>query len=283
MFMRTDIIFFFVKHLVCVRRSRLFNRVYRWQYFVFYLYQFLCFFRCFSVLRSNQCNRISKIMCKATDRNQRILIMFQMSDLVLSRYIFSSHNSFYTIKCSGFGRINGKYSGTRIFTSKCYSIKHSIKIKIIRVSACSKHFFLYVDPRHTVSDCPVLVSVIRKYSCIQNLCCKPNRIYDLYITGTAAVVISQGISDFIIGRCFIYIQKRLCAHHHSRDAEATLYSPRLSVCISINLFFPFRQTFHRDHFPAFQQICIRDTCLAGLSVNDHSAGSTCPFTTSILH
>ena len=283
MFMRTDIIFFFVKHLVCVRCSRLFNRVYRWQYFVFYFYQFLCFFRCFSVLRSNQYNRISKIMCKATDRNQRILIMFQMSDLVLSRYIFSSHNSFHTIKCSGFGCINRKDSGTRIFTSKCCSIKHPIKIKIIRIFTGSKHFFFYIDPCNTVSKCPVLISIIRNDTSIQNFCCNSNCIHNLYITGTAAVVISQCISDFIIGRCFVYIQKRLCTHHHSRDTEATLYSSRLSVCIGVNLFFPFSQSFHCDHFSAFQQIRIRGTCLTGLSVNDHGAGSTCPFTTSILH
>ena len=106
MFMRADIVFLFVKHLVCVRCSCLFNRVYRWQYFVFYFYQFLCFFRCFSVLRGNQRDRISQIMCKSSDRYQGILVMFQMANLVFSRYIPGSHNCFYTLKCSGFGRID---------------------------------------------------------------------------------------------------------------------------------------------------------------------------------
>ena len=161
-FMCTDIVFFFVKNLWCIRCSRLCGRMHMRKYFVLYLDKLHSLFCRFTVFGRHQCNRIAKIMHKTANRDQRILVMLQMTDFIFSRNIFCCHHCFHTRKSFCFRRVNGKNPCTCIFTSESHAVKHSIQIIIIRIFSITQNFLFYIDPCYAVSKCPVRISIIRK-------------------------------------------------------------------------------------------------------------------------
>ena len=101
---------------------------------------------------------------------------------------------------------------------------------------------------------PVVVNFFRKCPLLHNFSRDPYCIYNFYISGTTAIIVTQGIFDFFISGLFIHIQKSFRAHYHARNAKAALYSTSLSVCIRIYLFFPLCQTFYCNDISAIQQI-----------------------------
>ena len=100
---------------------------------------------------------------------------------------------------------------------------------------------------------PVVVNFFRKCPLLHNFSRDPYCIYNFYISGTTAIIVTQGIFDFFISGLFIHIQKSFRAHYHARNAKAALYGTSLSVCIRIYLFFPLCQTFYCNDISAIQQ------------------------------
>ena len=145
MLVGTDIVFLFVKNFWCIRCCRFFYGMNAGQYFVFYFDQLFGFFCSLSVHSSNQNNSIPQIMNQTSNRNQCILIMFQMSDLVFSGNIFCCNHCLHTWQRSGFGGIYGQHSRSGILTSQSSAVKHPFQIKIIRIFSCSKNFFFHIN------------------------------------------------------------------------------------------------------------------------------------------
>ena len=164
-FVCTDIVFFLVKNLRCIRRCCFLNRMYMRKRLILYLDKFDRFFCGFTVFCRYECDRIAEIMYERADRDQSVLIMLQMTDLVLAWDILCSYNCFHTRKCFCFGSIDGKHSRTCIFTSESDSIKHAIQVKIIRIFTVSEDFFLYIDPCHAIAKCPVRGTIIWNFAC----------------------------------------------------------------------------------------------------------------------
>ena len=130
---------------------------------------------------------------------------------------------------------------------------------------------------------PVVVNFFRKCPLLHNFSRDPYCIYNFYIPGATAIIVTQGIFDFFISGLFIHIQKSFRAHYHARNAKAALYGTSLSVCIRIYLFFPLCQTFYCNDISAIQQICIRHTGLTGSAIDNHCTGSTGTLTTTIFY
>ena len=93
---------------------------------------------------------------------------------------------------------------------------------------------------------------------------------DLYITGAAAVVITQGVLDLIIGGISVLVQQSLGTHNHAGDAEAALNSAGFAVSIGVQFLLLGSQTLHGDNILANQAVSGGNTGLAGFAINNNS-------------
>ena len=278
----TDIILFLIKYPWCVRCSSFLNGMDVRQHLIFYLDQLLRLLCSFSIFCCDKCNGVPQIMSQAANRNQGILIVLQMADLILTRNILSCNNSLPPRKLFCFCCVNRKNTCPRIFASESHSVKHAFRIEIIRIFSGAKNLFPHINSCHTGSKLPVFI-FLWNYALPHNSCGNPHCIYYFYIPCTATVIVAQGILDFLISWFFIYIQKSFGTHNHTRNAKTALYSSGFAVRIGIYFFFPIGQAFYCDHVFPFQGIRVRHTGFAGPAINDHGAGSAGALTAAVLY
>ena len=227
--------FFLVKHTRCIWCCRFLNVMDRRKNLILYFNQFFCFFYGFQIFCCHQSDGIPEIMRQPTDRNQRILVVFDVTDFVLTRNIIGRKDANHTRKCFCSCGIDGKHSCSRIFASKRRAVAHVFHIKVIRIFSVSQYFFFHIQSVHARSDFPVIRTFLRNVTVTHNFRSQLHSGNDFHIAGTAAIIVAQCVHNLILCWIGIFIQQRLRAHHHARNTETTLYGTCLPVSICIDL------------------------------------------------
>ena len=140
--------FFLVKHTRCIWCCRFLNVMDRRKNLILYFNQFFCFFYGFQIFCCHQSDGIPEIMRQPTDRNQRILVVFDVTDFVLTRNIIGRKDANHTRKCFCSCGIDGKHSRSWIFTAKCRTVTHIFQNKVIRIFSVSQNFFFHIQSVH---------------------------------------------------------------------------------------------------------------------------------------
>ena len=234
-----DIGLLLVKYLWSVRSGCFLDVMYHRKDLVLHLDQLFRLFHGLHVLRGHQRHGVSQVMGQPAHRDQGVLVMLEMADLVLSRNVLCGQNRCHTGQSFRFGGVDGEHPGSWIFAPKRRAIIHIFLIKIIRVLAVAEHLFFHIQTVYAGTYLPVVRALFRNPAFPQDLCGKLHRGDDLHISGTTAVIVPQGVFDLILSGIRIHVQQCLRAHHHARDTEAALYRSRFPVCIGKYLGFPF--------------------------------------------
>ena len=163
-----------------------------------------------------------------------------MTYLVLSGNVISCQHADNAGKGFCLLRMNGLYNGSGIFGAYSASVDHFRKIhliQIIYIFSCSQYLSLSIDPVNPASHPDHLLLLRRSDILPQHLSCQLDRIYNLFISGTPAVVIADRIGNLHTAGIGIYIQKPFGADHHSRNTETALNRSRFSKGIYIHILF----------------------------------------------
>ncbi len=120
-------------------------------------------------------------------------------------------------------------------------------MKIIGIFPGSQYFFFGVQPLNTAAQFPALFALFRNDAGFQYLGRQFYRRDDFYISGTAAVIVPQGVADFFFVGVRVFVQQRLGTHNHARNTEAALYGPCFRIGKSIHFFFSVGKSFYRNH------------------------------------
>ena len=234
-FMRLYVGFFLIKYTRCIRCCRLFDVMNCRENLILYLDQFFRFFNRFQIFCRYERNGIAKVMRQSTYRDQRILVMFDVTNFIFPRNIVRRKDTDDSRKCFCSCGIDGKHSCSWIFASKRRAVAHVFHIKVIRIFSVSQYFFFYIQSVHARSDFPVIRAFLWNVAVTHDFCSQLYSSNDFHIAGTTAIIVAQCIHNLILCGIGIFIQQRFRAHHHARNTETTLYGTCLSVSICIYL------------------------------------------------
>ena len=206
-----------------------------------------------------------------------------MSYLIFSGNILSGKDSSYAVHSFCSRGVDGKNSGAWVFASQNCYVKHSLQIVVIRVFSIAQNLLLDINPVNAGTHFPVIRTIFRNGSLSHDFCSQLDCCNDFYISGTAAVVVAQSVTNFFFCRIRIFVQKSLGAHNHSRNTEAALYCSCLSVGIGKHLALPLCQALNGNDIFSFQSVCVRYTCLYRFSVNDYGTGTARALTATVFY
>ena len=122
-------------------------------------------------------------------------------------------------------------------------MEHSINIKVVGIYSASQYLFCDVRSLDPGSNLPFCL-FFRKFPPSEDFSSQSYSFNYLYISCTAADIVSDCMADFLFCRVRNFIQKTLCAYYHAWNAESALDSSSLAEGIVVDLLLPVAQSFH---------------------------------------
>ena len=279
----TDIVLFLIEHLRRVRSRRLLGIVDGGQDLVLYFNKLLGLFQGLPVLRRHQGNGVAQIVGQATHRNQCVLIVFQMADLILAGNVLRRQDGNDAGQGLGCGGIDGQHPGAGILAPQGGAVQHPVRIVVIGVFAGAQDLFIRVKALDTGAQFPVVRAFGRYDAVPENLSRQLDSGHDFHIAGAPAVVVPQGVANLRLCGGRVFIQQGLAAHDHAGNAEAALNRAGLGIGVAVDLLLPLCQALHSDDAASLQCVRIRHTGLTGLAVDDNRAGAAGALAAPVLH
>ena len=116
----------------------------------------------------------------------------------------------------------------------------------------------------------------------QDLTCQTNRIDDLDIARTAAVVVADGKANLLVRRLGGLVKQALGAQHHARNAEAALHRAGLAERKRVGGFFKIRQSLNGQNVLALQALRVRNAGAARLALDQHGTRAAGALAAAVL-
>ena len=227
-------------------------------------------------------DRVAEVMRQPADGDERILVVLEMTDLVFPGNIRRRDDADDAGQRRGLRRVDGEDARARILAAHGGAVAHVGDVPVVGIFARAEDLFLDIDAVDARAELPVILRRRGDDALAPAFGGQTHGGEDLYIARAAAVVVAQGIADLIVGRIGVFIEQRLGAKHHARDAEAALHCPGLAVGVGIELLFFLRQTLDGDDVAACERIGKRGAGADGLAVDEHGAGAAGALGTAVL-
>ena len=232
--------------------------------------------------RDHERDRVAEVMRQPADGDERILVVLEMADLVFPGNIRRRDDADDAGQRRGLRRVDGEDARARILAAHGGAVAHIGQIPVVGVFAVAEDLFLDVDAVDARAELPVILRRRGDDALAPAFGGQPHGGEDLHIARAAAVVVAQGIADLIVGRIGVFIEQRLGAKHHARDAEAALHGSGLAVGVGIELLFFLGQALDGDDVAACERIGKRGAGADGLAVDEHGAGAAGALGTAVL-
>ena len=238
---------------------------------IFDLDQLLSLFQGSGVFSNDQDDCVAQVVGQFAHGNQGVLVVLQVTDHVLAGDVSCGDALDNALQGLSLGGVDGENAGTGILGANNTCVGGVLGVDVVGVLAEAQDLFFNVQTMDAVTDMPVSGGSAGDNAAFsEDLGSQLDSGNDLHITGAAAVVITQGVLDLIIGRIEILVQQSLGTHDHAGDAEAALNSTSFAVSIGVQFLLLGSQTFNGDNVLANQTVSGGNTGLAGFAINNNS-------------
>ena len=255
------------------------------QDFVFDLHELFRLFERGFVLGHDQRHGVAKVVRQAAHGDERILILFEVADLVLAlgRDVLRREHGQHAVQRLGAAGVDRPDARPRVLRAHRAAVGHAGDVPVVGVFAVAQHLFLHVQPVDAGAELPVALRRLRHAAELFVFGRQTHGGENFDVARAAAVVVAQGVFNVRLGRIGVFVQQGLGAQHHARDAEAALHRAGFAIAVGIQLLFPVCQALHRDHVPPVQRIGIGRAGADGIAVDEHGARAARALGAAVLH
>ena len=253
--------------------ARLLGRVDDGQGLIFDLHELFRLFERGFILRNDQRDRVAEVVHQPADGDERILVFFQMPDLILplGRDVLRREHGEHAGQRLCAAGVDGQHARAGVFGTHRAAVGHAGHIPVVGVFAVAQHFFFYVQPVDARAELPVGFGRPRHAAELFILCCQTHGGENFDVARAAAIVVAQGVFNIRLRGVGVFIQQCLGAQHHARDAEAALHRAGFAVAVGVKLLFPVGKALHGDDVPPIQRVGIGRAGADGVAVNNDRA------------
>ena len=185
-------------------------------------------------------------MRNVADGDKHVVVLNKMTNFLCARNILRRKHGDDAFHCFCGGSIDGEHLCARIRTAHARAKQHAGQMDIVRVLSRSERFIDDFDSTNAIANRSGKFGFRHFGVFTKEFCAEQDRVFDLFISGTAANVVFDGF--FHIRMCWlrILINESLRADDHARRAKAALNRARGSKRIGIYILFARSKTFDGD-------------------------------------